>query len=128
GHALRKALGVIARQQGRGLAEGTAALAEQAGAGVLGGSSLKAALDTDWDDPTARGHALGVVLAALASVEVLVAAQPQAPPAASAAVATVAAAHQIRDQNVQITANSMASLQHSITKDQRISVEDEHMP
>jgi len=41
GHALRKALGVIARQQGWGLAEGTAALAAQAGAGVLAASSLK---------------------------------------------------------------------------------------
>ena len=80
GHALRKALGVIARQQGWGLAEGTAALANQAGAGVLHASSLKAALDTDWDDPAARTDALGVVLAALEQVELLVAAQPQAPP------------------------------------------------
>jgi Transposase domain (DUF772) len=68
GHALRKALGVIARQQGWGLAEGTVALAEQAGAGVLGASSLKAALDTDWDDLAARDDALGVVLAALEQV------------------------------------------------------------
>src|SRR5207248_5903935 len=41
GHALRKALGVIARQQGRGLAE----VANEAGASLLSGSSLKAALD-----------------------------------------------------------------------------------
>jgi hypothetical protein len=45
---------------------------------VLGASGLKAALDTDWDDPVARDHALGVVLAALESVAVLVGAQPQA--------------------------------------------------
>jgi transposase len=51
GHALRKALGVVARQQGRGLAA-------EVGAPVLGGSSLKAALDCDWDDPAARQHAL----------------------------------------------------------------------
>ncbi len=41
GHALRKALGVIALQQGRGLtepiADAVAALATQAGAPVLGG-------------------------------------------------------------------------------------------
>src|SRR5437588_12886854 len=42
GHALRKALGVIARQQGRGLAE----VANEAGASLLSGSSLKAALGT----------------------------------------------------------------------------------
>ena len=50
GHALRKALGkalgVIARQQGRGLGE----VAAEAGAPVVGGSrSRKAALDLDWD-------------------------------------------------------------------------------
>jgi hypothetical protein len=107
GHALRKALGVIACQQGWGLAEGTAALATQAGAGVLAGSSLKAALDTDWDDPGARDDALGVVLAALESVEVLVASHPQAAPLAWAAMA---AARQIRDQDVQVTPDGMASL------------------
>ena len=55
GHALRKALGVIAAVQGWGQAAGTAALAVQAGAPQLGASSLKAALDRDWDDPAAAG-------------------------------------------------------------------------
>src|SRR5437879_2870895 len=59
GHALRKALGVLARQQGRELAQ-EAALA---GAPLVGGASLKAALDCDWDDPAARTQALGQVLA-----------------------------------------------------------------
>jgi hypothetical protein len=59
GHALRKALGVLARQQGQGLAEGTRVLATQARVGELAASSLKAALDLDWDDPAARQHALG---------------------------------------------------------------------
>jgi hypothetical protein len=123
GHALRKALGVIACQQGWGLAEGTAALASQVGAGVLAGSSLKAALDTDWDDPVARDHALGMVLAALESVEVLVA-HPQAPPLAWAAMA---AARQVADQDVQVTPDGIASLRWGVAKDRRISVEDEHM-
>ena len=48
GHALRKAVGVIARQQGRGLR----AVAEEAGASLVAGPSLKAALDLDWDDPS----------------------------------------------------------------------------
>ncbi len=51
GHALRKALSVIARQQGRGLAD----VASEAGATLVSGSSLKAALDLDWDNPTERG-------------------------------------------------------------------------
>jgi hypothetical protein len=62
GHALRMVLGVIARQQGWGLAEGIRVLAERAGTPELGGSSLKAALDLDWDDPAALQTALGVVL------------------------------------------------------------------
>jgi len=43
GHALRKALSVIARKPRRGLTE----IATQADASLLGGSSLKAALDRD---------------------------------------------------------------------------------
>src|SRR6266571_7137017 len=65
GHALRKALSVIARQQGRELTE----IAREANAVVVAGSSLKAALDQDWDDPAQCEQALGVVLAALAAVE-----------------------------------------------------------
>ncbi len=66
GHALKKALGVIARQQGRGLAE----VAEEAGAPVLTeAGSLKAALDLDWDDPGEQAWALLRVLEALESVE-----------------------------------------------------------
>jgi transposase len=73
GHALRKVVGVPARQQGWGLAEGTKILANQAGTPELAASSLKAALDLDWDDPAALGHALGVVLAAVGRVEALAA-------------------------------------------------------
>ena len=62
GHALKKALGVIASQQGRGLAE----VAEQAGASVVADPrSLKAALDCDWDDAQERAMALGRVLEAI---------------------------------------------------------------
>ena len=53
GHALRKALGVIARQQGRRLTE----IALEADASLLGGASLKAALDRDWDDPGEQAEA-----------------------------------------------------------------------
>jgi transposase len=74
GHALRKALGVLAA--GQGLADGVADLAGQAGTPMLASSSLKAALDLDWDDPAARDGALVEVLAALDAVEAFVAAQP----------------------------------------------------
>lgn len=58
GHALRKALGVIARRQGWGLAE----VARHAGVPQPAAPSLKAALDADWDDPAARQAALTTVL------------------------------------------------------------------
>jgi len=55
GHALRNALGVIARQQGRGLTD----LADETGVPLLDGTqSLKAALDCNWVDPAARTGAL----------------------------------------------------------------------
>ena len=119
GHALRKALGVIARQQGRGLTD----IAKQAGTPILAASSLKAALDLDWDDPSARDHALGVVLAALDAVDGFVAAQQEQVPAATAAVRV---AHLVRDQDVQDTPTG-PRLRQGVAKDRRISVEDSDM-
>ena len=72
-YALRKALGVIAAVQGWGQAAGTAVVAAQAGVPQLGASSLKAALDLDWDDPAARDQALAQVLGFLDQVEAFVA-------------------------------------------------------
>jgi transposase len=43
---------------------------------MLAGSSLKAALDCDWDDPAARQQALAVVLAAVGQVEQFAVSQP----------------------------------------------------
>jgi transposase len=77
GHALRKALSVLARQQGRGLTDVAAEAGAQA-ADVLGGpQSLKAALDLDWDDPQARTVGLRQVLAALEAAEQWLDAQPR---------------------------------------------------
>src|SRR5207302_2560146 len=75
GHALRKALGVIAVLQGRGQAAGTAVVAAQAGVPQLAASSLKAALDLDWDDPAARDQALAQVVNLLDRVEGFIAGQ-----------------------------------------------------
>ena len=65
GHALRKALSVIARQQGRGLAE----ISREAGAGLVSASSLKAALALDRDAPEERQRGLGQLLLALEGVQ-----------------------------------------------------------
>ena len=58
GHALKKALSVIARQQGRELI----AITCEMEADLLTGSSLKAALDLNWSNPDERNLALGMVL------------------------------------------------------------------
>ena len=127
GHALRKALGVIARQQGRELAD----VAQQAGTRLLDGSSLKAALDLDWDDPSAREQAVRLVLDDLRAVEDWVETHPEvlpAEPRAAAQVAeSVAVAHQVCAQDVTITAAGTPTLRQGVAPDRRISVEDGEM-
>jgi hypothetical protein len=122
GHALRKALGVIAAAQGRGQAAGTAAVAAQAGVPQLAASSLKAALDLDWDDPAARDDALAQVLGFLDQVEAFTAAQGAGPAADNA----VAVARQVRDQNVDVGGPAPA-LRRGVARGRRISVEDGDM-
>jgi transposase len=109
GHALRKALGVLARQQGRGLAD----VAAEAGAPILGGPSLKAALDLDSDDPAERARALAAVLDALGAVERYLD-EPEA-------------ARQVRDQDVGRAADGAPSVRRGVARDRRISVEDAEM-
>jgi hypothetical protein len=122
GHALRKALGVIARQQGRGLAE----VAGEAGAACVGDVSLKAAVDLDWDDPAARGAALVTVLDALEAVEAWLAGgpaggeEPRVPE-------SLAAARQVRAQDVVTDASGQPSLRQGVARNRRISVEDAQM-
>jgi transposase len=121
GHALRKALGVIARQQGRGLTE----VAAEAGVPLVDGTrSLKAALDCNWDDPAERMVALGQVLAALTAVEQWLDQQAAVPDAAASAI-TVATA--VREQDVATLPENVSQLRRGVAKDRRISVEDSEM-
>jgi hypothetical protein len=124
GHALRKALGVIARQQGRGLAE----LAAEAGAPLVGGPlSLKAALDLDWGDAGARSQGLRVVLQALAAVERWLEGQPQMMAADPQVQASRAAAAQVRTQDVELAASGEPTLRRGVSRERRISVQDAQM-
>src|SRR5262245_45549497 len=95
GHALRKALRVIARQQGRGLA----AVAPEAGAEIVSSTSVKAALDMDWEDPEARQQALERVLATLAAVESWLTSQGDVAHEPGV-VSSIAAARQVQAQDV----------------------------
>jgi hypothetical protein len=125
-HALRKALGVIARQQGRGLSwnQGITAVADQAGVPAVGGPSVKAALDCDWDDPAMRDQALGVVLGWLEQVDGFVADRRLQAPAAEVALQ---AAQRVVDQDVQLADRRPPTLRHGVARDRRISIEDPQM-
>ena len=123
GHALRKAVGVIARQQGRELP----AVAREVGAPLVRGSSLKAALEVDWDEPTARQQALTIVLEALSAVDYWLATQPAPVEAALEVAASVAVAHQGRAHGVPLTPNSTPTLRQGVAEGRRMSVEDGEM-
>jgi transposase len=122
GHALRKALGVLARQQGRGLAD----VATEAGAPILGGPSLKAALDLDWDDPTERTRALVAVLDALGAVERYLD-QQTADDETAASRTALAVARQVREQDVEPAADGTLAVRRGVAQDRRISIEDAEM-
>jgi transposase len=119
GHALRKAVRMLARHQGREVAQVTRAV----GVPVLDSApSLKAALDVDWDEPASRTWALAVVLDALAQVEASVPQQP-----ASAAQEAVAVARQVAAQDVEQGVDGRPQLRRGVARDRRISVEDAEM-
>src|SRR6266487_3591850 len=122
GHALHKALGVIARQQGRELTE----IATEANASLLGGSSLKAALDRDWDDPEAREQALAVVLETLRTVERWLDSQPEGYDEPVVQY-SMTAAQQVKQQDVEWTESGKAALRKGVAKDRRITIEDAQM-
>ena len=123
GHALRKALGVIAREQGRELA----AIAQEADAELVAGSSLKAALDLDWDDPTAREQALRQVLGTLERVEPWLAANPELIREQSVVPDCLAAAQQVCRQDVQTNKTGAPEMIKGVAKNRRISLEDAEM-
>src|SRR5262249_57112234 len=96
----------------------------RAGAGVpqRAASSLKAALDLDWDDPAARDQALAQVLGLLDQVQAFVAGWA----GEQAAAAAVAVARQVRDQDADV-AGPAPALRRGVAKDRRISIEDGDM-
>jgi len=121
GHALKKVMRVVADQQGRELVE----VAKEAGAQVVCETSLKAALDRDWDRIGQREEALSVVLKVLQAVETWVQTLPQEE--AYLAQPPLEIAQQVKKQDVQVDEAGKASLIKGVAKDRRISVEDGQM-
>jgi hypothetical protein len=88
-------------------------MAEQAGVPLLAASSLKAALDGDWDDPAARDQALAQILGLRDQVEAFIAGQ-----AGDEAAAAVVVARQVRDQDVDCSGPALA-LRRGVARDRR---------
>jgi len=92
----------------------------------LSGSSLKAALDLDWDDPGEQARALSIVLGVLNAVEGWLDTHP-AGSEVSAVQQSLAAAEQIKQQDVQESPAGTPQLRAGVAKDRRISIEDAQM-
>ena len=111
GHALRKALSLIARQQGTDLEK----IAAQAGGEILGKSSLKAALDQNWDDKAQRTEALVTILETLNQVESWVNQQNITDEAVSEQVQdSIETAKQIEKQDVEVTESGAPKLKKGV--------------
>ncbi len=122
GHALKKVMRVVADQQGRGLGE----VAQEARAELVCSTSLKAALDRDWDQQLQKDEALTLVLQVLHTVDAWVQ-QLGNPEDKAVADPVLAIAKQVEEQDVQISEKGKASLVKGVAKDRRISVEDGQM-
>lgn len=122
GHALKKVMRVVADQQGRELVE----VAKEAGAELVCGTSLKAALDRDWDQQLQKDEALELVLQVLSTVQTWVETLADQEEKA-AAQQGVKIAEQVQQQDVEVDETGKASLIKGVAKDRRISVEDSEM-
>jgi hypothetical protein len=121
GHALKKVIRVVAVQQGRDVAE----VGQEAGATMVCGTSLKAALDRDWDQVSQREEALDLVVHVLRAVETWVQALPQEE--MELAQPSLKIAQHIQAQDVAFDEYGKASLIKGVAKDRRISIEDTEM-
>jgi transposase len=116
GHALRKSVGVLARQQGWELPEGAC----EAGASLGRGSRLIAALDLDGDAPRARQQALSMILDALYAVDHWLATYPEPLEADRRVPASLAVAPQVLKQDITTTPADTPPLRPGVAEDLRL--------
>jgi hypothetical protein len=112
---------VVADRQGRELME----VGKEAGAEVVCGTSLKAALDQDWDQLGQREEALSLVLKVLQVVETWV--QTLQRDEVELARGILEIARQVEAQDVQADSQGKVSLIKGVAKDRRKSHEDAEM-
>ncbi len=121
GHALKKALRLVAKQRGETVAD----VGYEAGAEMVCGPSLKAALDRDWDQVGQREEALELVVQVLQAVESWV--QTLEQEERILAEPTLDTAMVAKEQDVELDENGKPRLINGVAKDRRISIEDAEM-
>ena len=121
GHALKKALRLVAKQRGETVAD----VSHEAGAEIVCSSSLKAALDRDWDQVEQRKEVLDLVVQVLYAVDAWV--QTLEHEERELAQPAVDTAKLVQEQDVQLDENHKACLIKGVAKDRRISIEDAEM-
>ncbi len=134
GHALRKALDLIARDcaKRRRLKayrqQDLSSIATQAGADLVAGSSLKAALDLDWDDPQQKAQALTTILQTLNTVESWVIEQTDLnEKVITQAKQSIEDARIIKEQDIEEEVPGSPKLRKGVAPNRRISIEDKDM-
>ena len=95
-------------------------------ADLLTGSSLKAALDLNWDDPDERNLALGMVLGVLSQLETHLDKMPEIK-SHPVVLSSLKAAQQIEAQDVEVDDQGEVKLRKGVAKNRRITIEDEEM-
>ena len=124
GHALRKALSIIADNNEDSLEN----VASNFGADIIAKTSIKAALDLDWNDPEARNMALSSILQTLNSVESQINQTTDLNDLTTQEVKeNLEIARQIETQDVEEVSDGSPKLRQQVAKDRRISIEDEDM-
>lgn len=124
GHAARELLSSVARRLGIDLDEA----AQRAGIPLLTGTSLKAALDIDWDDAKAKKSALEQLLAQVRALQSFVerelSAEMQRPPISE----QLSTLRQIMEQDIEPDPDGGGvRIKKGVAKERRISVRDGQM-
>ncbi len=101
-------------------------MAEEIAADLVAGSSLKAALDLNWDDPDERNLALGMVLGVLSQVSTHLDKMPETK-SHPVVLSSLKAAQQIEAQDVEVDEQGEVKLRKGVAKNRRIAIEDEEM-
>lgn len=123
GHTLRKAVRLIAQSQGQSMKE---VAKERQVDDVVTETSLKSALDLNWDEPTERAYALEIIFNALDRIESFV--QKKTPDDSLAdAQQALEVARLLQAQDVTVDSNDKPTLRKGVAKDRRISIEDPDM-